>query len=153
GGLDALLGGTQGRGEIFLVDNNAPPPRTDQFNIGIRQKFWDIQTALTFSYAKTENEFQWSRLNVNNANQITVRPSQFTNPATGQPYAFNDSIFYSDHNREREYMAMYLTIDRPYTEESGYGFNIAYTLADGEQNGSRGDGTGNFDFDYATVAL
>ncbi|MBX9706669.1 MAG: TonB-dependent receptor [Caulobacteraceae bacterium] len=153
GGLDALLGGTQGRGEIFLVNNNAPPPRTDQFNIGIRQKFWDIQTALTFSYAKTENEFQWSRLNVNNANQITVRPSQFTNPATGQPYAFNDSIFYSDHNREREYMAMYLTIDRPYTEESGYGFNIAYTLADGEQNGSRGDGTGNFDFDYATVAL
>ena len=153
GGLDALLGGTQGRGEIFLVDNNAPPPRTDQFNIGIRQKFWDIQTALTLSYAKTENEFQWSRLNVNNANQITVRPSQFTNPATGQPYAFNDSIFYSDHGREREYMAMYLTIDRPYTEASGYGFNIAYTLADGEQNGSRDQGTGNFDFDFASTAF
>ncbi|MDP3404227.1 MAG: TonB-dependent receptor [Brevundimonas sp.] len=152
-GLDTLLGGTQGRGEIFLVKNDAPPPRTDQFNIGIRQKFWDIQTALTFSYAKTENEFQWSRLNVNNTNGITVRPSQFTNPATNQPYAFNDSVFYSDHNREREYKAMYLTVDRPYTEASGYGFSLAYTLAEGEQNGSRGDGTGNFDFDYATVAL
>lgn len=152
-GLDGLLAGTQGRGEIFLVNNDAPPPRTDQFNFGVRQKFGDIQTALTFSYTKTENEFQWSRLNVNNANQITVRPSQFTNPATGQAYAFNDSVFYSDHNRERTYKAMFLTIDRPYTEQSGYGFNVAYTLADGEQNGSRGDGLGNFDFDYATVAL
>lgn len=152
-GLDSLLAGTQSRGEIFLVNNNAPPPRTDQFNVGIRQKFGDIQTSLTFSYAKTENEFQWSRLNVNNANQITVRPSQFTNPATNQPFAFNDSVFYSDHGREREYMAMYLTIDRPYTEESGYGFNVAYTLADGEQNGSREQGTGNFDFDYASTAF
>jgi len=152
-GLDALLAGTQNRGEIFLVRNDAPPPRTDQFNIGVRQKFGDIQTALTFSYAKTENEFQWSRLNVNAANQLTVRPSQFTDPATGQPYAFNDSVFYSDHGREREYKAMYVTIDRPYTEESGYGFNVAYTLADGEQNGSRDQGTGNFDFDYASTAF
>lgn len=153
GGLDALLAGTTARGEIFLIDNSAPPPRTDQFNFGVRQKFWDIQTALTFSYAKTENEFQWSRLNVNSANQITVRPSQFIDPATGQPFAFNDSVFYSDHGREREYKAMYLTIDRPYTEVSGYGFNVAYTLAEGTQNGSRDQGLGNFDFDYATTAL
>jgi outer membrane receptor for ferrienterochelin and colicin len=152
-GLDTLLAGTQSRGEIFLVRNDAPPPRTDQFNIGVRQKFGDIQTALTFSYAKTKNEFQWSRLNVNNANQITVRPSQFTDPATGQPFAFNDSVFYSDHGRERDYMAMYLTIDRPYTEESGYGFSVSYTLADGEQNGSRDQGLGNFDFDYASTAF
>ncbi len=151
-GLDALLGGTQGRGEIFLVRNDAPVPYTDQFNLGLRQKFGDIQTAVTFSYAKTKNEFGWYRINVNSANSVTVRPSQFTDPSTNQPFAFNDGVFYSDHGRERTYKAMYVTIDRPFTEDSGYGFNVAYTLADGEQNGSRDQGLSSFDFDYPTIA-
>lgn len=148
--LDTLLAGTQGRGEIFLVKNDAPVPYTDQFNFGVRQRFGDIQTALTFAYSHTRDEFGWYRLNVNSANQIVARPSQFTNPATGQPYAFNDSVFYSDHNRERKYKAIYLTVDRPFRD--GYGFNVAYTYAEGEQNGSRDQGLGAFDFDYATLA-
>lgn len=151
-GLDTLLAGTRGRGEVFLIQEDAPSPHTDQFNLGIRQKFGSIQAALTFTYSKTENEFQWSRLNVNAQNQITVRPSQFIDPATGLPFAFNDSVFYSDHNREREYRAIYLTLDRPYNHHDGYGFSFTYTLADGETNGSRDQGTGNFDFDYATIA-
>lgn len=151
--LDTLLGGVQGRGEIFLIDNNIKVPFTDQFNLGVRQKFGDIQTALTFSYSKTRDEFQWERLNITDARAITARPSQFIDPATGQPYPYNDSVFYSVNDREREYQAMYLTIDRPYTEDSGYGFNVAYTLAKGEQNGSRDQGMTPFDFDYATVAL
>ena len=127
-------------------------PYTDQFNVGLRQKFGDIQTAVTFSYAKTKNEFGWYRINVNSANSVVVRPSQFTDPATGQPFAFNDGVFYSDHGRERTYKAMYVTVDRPYTDDSGYGFNIAYTLADGEQNGSRDQGLSSFDFDYPNIA-
>lgn len=150
--FDALLSGVQGRGEIFLVKNDAPVPFTDQFNLGVRQKFGDIQTAVTFSYAKTQNEFGWYRININDANAVTVRPSEFTDPATGQPYAFNDGVFYSDHDREREYRAMYVTVDRPYTEDSGYGFNLAYTLAYGEQNGSRDQGLAAFDFDYPNIA-
>lgn len=151
--LDTLLGGVQGRGEIFLIDNNIKVPFTDQFNLGVRQKFGDIQTALTFSYAKTKDEFQWERLNITDARAITARPSQFIDPTTGRPYPYNDSVFYSVNDRERDYQALYLTIDRPYTEESRYGFNVAYTFAKGEQNGSRDQGMTPFDFDYATVAL
>lgn len=151
-GLDTLLAGTQGRGEIFLVKNDAPVPHTDQFNFGVRQKFGDIQTAVTLTYSKTENEFGWYRINVNNSNAVTVRPSQFTDPATGQPFAFNDGVFYSDHDREREYTAMYVTIDKPFTRDTGYGYNIAYTLAEGKQNGSRDQGLSAFDFDYPNIA-
>lgn len=151
-GLDGLLGGVQGRGEIFLIKNDLKVPYTDQFNLGLRQKFGDIQTAVTFSYAQTKNEFQWSRLNVNADNAIIARPTDYINPATNQPYAFNDSVFYANNDRERRYKAMYVTLDRPFTDDSGYGFNLAYTLADGEQNGSRDQGMSPFDFDYATVA-
>ncbi len=151
-GLDTLLGGTQGRGEIFLIKDEMEVPYTDQFNLGVRQRFGDIQTAVTFSYAHTKDEFQWERLNIDaNRSVAGRRPSDFINPATNQPYAFNDSVFYAASGRERKYKAMYVTIDRPYTEESGYGFNVAYTLADGEQNGSRDQGMSPFDFDYATI--
>jgi hypothetical protein len=54
-GLDPLLAATPGAGEIFLVNNDAEPPRTDQFNFGVRQKIGIFQTALTLAYSKTVN--------------------------------------------------------------------------------------------------
>jgi outer membrane receptor for ferrienterochelin and colicin len=150
GGLDALLAGTIGTGEVFLVKNEAEMPHTDQFNFGVRQKFGDIQTALTFSYAKTENEFGWYRLNVNDANSTVIPLPSLDDPETGVDFPFRNA-FYSDHNREREYKAIYLTIDRPFSVDDGYGFNVAYTYAEATQNGSRDQGLGNHDFDYPSI--
>ena len=150
-GLDSLLAGTLGTGEVFLVKNEAEMPRTDQFNLGVRQKFGAIQTALTFSYAKTENEFGWYRLNVNSNNTAVIPLPSIDDPTTpGVDFPFRNA-FYSDHNREREYKAIYLTVDKPYTQDDRYGFNVAYTYAEATQNGSRDQGLGNHDFDYPTI--
>lgn len=150
-GLDTLLAGTVGTGEVFLVKNDAEMPHTDQFNFGVRQKFGEVQTALTLSYAKTENEFGWYRLNVNNANSVVVPLPSLIDPTTSAQFPFRNA-FYSDHNREREYQAIYLTVDLPYNTDRGYGFNVAYTYAEATQNGSRDQGLSNFDFDYASIA-
>ncbi len=150
GGLDALLAGTVGTGEVFLVKNDAEAPYTDQFNFGVRQKFGAIQTGLTLSYAKTKNEFGWYRLNVNSSNSVVIPLPSIDDPETGQDFPFRNA-FYSDHNREREYKAIYLTVDKPYNRDDGYGFNVAYTFADATQNGSRDQGLSNFDFDYASI--
>jgi outer membrane receptor for ferrienterochelin and colicin len=150
-GLDTLLQGTVGRGEIFLIKDDAPPPLTDQFNIGVRQKFGDWQTAVTFSWAKTKNEFGWYRANIdptNNQVPAAVRPSALIDPVTGLPFNFNDGVFVSNHDRERDYQAIFITADKPFTRDSGWGFNLAYTFTEATQNGSRDQGTGNFDFDY-----
>jgi hypothetical protein len=150
-GLDTLLAGTVGRGEVFLIQDDAPPPMTDQFNFGIRQKFGDWQTSLTFSWAKTKNEFAWYRANIDpttNSVPAAVRPSSLIDPSTGRPFQFNDSVFVSNHDRERDYQAIFLTADKPFTVASGWGFNLAYTYTEASQNGSRDQGTGNFDFDY-----
>jgi outer membrane receptor for ferrienterochelin and colicin len=150
-GLDTLLAGTVGRGEVFLIQDDAPPPMTDQFNFGIRQKFGDWQTSLTFSWAKTQNEFAWYRANIDpttNSVPAAVRPSSLIDPSTGRPFQFNDSVFVSNHDRERDYQAIFLTADKPFTVASGWGFNLAYTYTEASQNGSRDQGTGNFDFDY-----
>ncbi|MBU1383754.1 MAG: TonB-dependent receptor [Alphaproteobacteria bacterium] len=150
-GLDALLAGSVGTGEVFLVKNDVEVPYTDQFNLGVRQKFGAIQTGLTLSYAKTKNEFGWYRLNVNEANTVVIPLPSIDDPETGVDFPFRGA-FYSDHDREREYKAIYLTIDKPYNQADGYGFNVAYTFADATQNGSRDQGLSNFDFDYASIA-
>ena len=150
-GLDTLLAGTVGRGEVFLLNNNAPPPVTDQFNFGVRQKFGDWQTALTFSWAHTDNEFAWYRANLDpatNSVPAAVRPSALIDPVTGQAFQFNDGVFVSNHDRERDYQAIFLTADKPFNRNDGWGFNLAYTFTEATQNGSRDQSLGNFDFDY-----
>ncbi len=150
-GLDALLAGTVGTGEVFLVKEGAEMPYTDQFNFGVRHKIGDVQTAITFSQSNTKNEFGWYRLNVNDANSVVIPLPSLIDPVTTAQFPFR-SAFYSDHGREREYKAMYITVDKPYSHDDGYGFSVAYTLAEATQNGSRDQGLSNFDFDYPTIA-
>jgi hypothetical protein len=145
-GLDDVLATIPARGEAFLLKNDWEPPRTDQVNLGVRQRFGDWQTELTLAYGKTENEFTW--LYLNRCREPT-RPSVgggfgdnggFCSPGGTNPYR---TYLVSDHNKSREFTALYLKADKPYTRDSGWGLNIAYTLSNAEQNGGRD----NFCFD------
>ena len=149
-GLDALLEDIPARGEAFLLANDFEPPRTDQFNLGVRQRFGDWQTEATLAYGKTDNEFTWLYLN---------RCHEPTRPAQGSGFGDNGGwcgpdgtnpyrgYLVSDHNKEREFTALYLKADKPYSEASGWGLNVAYTLSRSKQNG----GNDNFCFDCFDV--
>lgn len=145
-GLDPLLAATPGAGEVFLVKNDAEPPVTDQFNLGVRQKFGDFQTALTFAYGRTQNLYAWY---VANAVSETARFLGPTPNSVGFS-EFRDVVFYSNHDAEQRFKAMYLTVDKPYNEADRWGMSFAYTLSDAERNGSRDNGVAGFDFDYNT---
>lgn len=140
-GLQTLIDANPGQGEVFLIRNGAEPPVTDQFNIGIRQRFGDWRTSATLAYAETRNGFGWYRGNIGGPSPASL----------GFP-EFRGTVFYSTHEQEREFQALYLTAEKPYNEESGWGVTVSYTLSHAEQNGSRDTNTAPFDFDYATVA-
>lgn len=147
-GLQPLIDANPGAGEVFLIRNGAEPPVTDQYSLGIRQAFGDWRTSLTLSYAETRNGFGWYIGNLG-----TGPDPRFNGPtpaSLGFP-EFRNLIFYSNHDQEREFEALYLTAERPYTEDSGWGFSITYTLSHATQNGSRDTGTSPFDFDYARI--
>ncbi|KAK0329752.1 hypothetical protein LTR94_035474, partial [Friedmanniomyces endolithicus] len=61
---------------------------------------------------------------------------------------FRNTIFFQNTDKERDYKAIYLTADKPYNAQDGWGFNLAYTYMDATQNGSRDNGYAAFDFDY-----
>ena len=149
-GLDPLLAATPGSGEIFLINNEMEPPRTDQFNLGIRQKFGDFQTALTFAYGKTENLFAWYIANA--GSETGDRFSGPTPGSVGHP-EFRNLIFFGNNDAEQTFRAMYLTVDKPFDTDSGWGMQFTYTLSEAERNGSRDGGIGGFDFDYNRPGL
>lgn len=62
-GLDPIIASVPAKGEAFLLANDFEPPRTDQVNLGVRQRLGDWQTEVTLAYGKTENEFTWQYLN------------------------------------------------------------------------------------------
>ncbi|MFC7380348.1 TonB-dependent receptor domain-containing protein [Brevundimonas sp. GCM10030266] len=149
-GLEPLLDSVAGSGEIFLLKNDMEPPRTDQFNLGVRQKFGDFQTSVTFAYGRTENLFAWYI-----ANALTETGGRFDGPSpvdVGHP-EFRDLIFYANNDAHQTFKAMYLTVDKPFDTASNWGMTFAYTLSEAERNGSRDGGIAGFDFDYNRPGL
>ena len=139
-GLDPVLATIPGKGEVFLLSNDFEPPRTDQFNLGVRQRFGDWQSEFTLAYGRTENEFTWQYLT---RCREPNRPNDgggfgdnggFCGPGADNPYR---GYFVSDHNKEREFRALYVKLDKPYTADAGWGMNLAYTWSEAEQNGGR----------------
>ena len=149
-GLDPLLAAAPGSGAVFLIHNDAEPPRTDQFNFGVRQKFGDFQAALTLAYGKTENLFAWYIANA--GSETGDRFSGPTPGSVGFP-EFRNLIFHSNHDASQTFKAMYLTVDKPYNPVDGWGMSFSYTLSEAERNGSRDTGIGGFDFDYNRPGL
>ncbi|TPW06306.1 MAG: TonB-dependent receptor [bacterium] len=149
-GLDPLLAAAPGSGEIFLINNDMEPPRTDQFNLGIRQKFGDFQTALTFAAGNTTNLFAWYIANA--GSETGDRFSGPTPGSVGHP-EFRNLIFFGNNDAELTFRAMYLTVDKPFDTDSGWGMSFTYTLSESERNGSRDGGLTGFDFDYNRPGL
>lgn len=149
-GLDPILNNIPAKGEAFLLKNDFEPPRTDQVNLGVRQRVGDWQTEFTLAYGKTENEFTWQYLNrcrepsYGNDGGGFGDNGGFCSPGATNPYR---SYLVSDHNKEREFTALYVKLDKAYTRDAGWGLNVAYTLSKSEQNG----GEDNFCFDCFSV--
>ena len=149
-GLDPLLAAAPGSGEVFLLNNDMEPPRTDQFNFGVRQKFGDFQTSLTLAYGKTKNLFAWYI-----ANAGSETGDRFGGPSptsVGFPQ-FRNTLFFANNDAEQTFKAMYLTVDKPFDTASNWGMTFSYTLSEAERNGSRDQGIAGFDFDYNRPGL
>jgi hypothetical protein len=131
--LDALIAsGVAPNPELFLIENDTQPPRTDQLSLGVRQAWAGMVFGATYSRIRGENLFTYLRGNLNADGTCCTPVPGFGN------------VFISNDDRETRYRAWYFTVDRPYTEKSRWGFGIAYTRAHSQKNG--GDLFSAFDF-------
>ncbi len=128
-----------GTNELRLIPNNLKSPHTDQFSIGVRQRFGVVRTSLSYSYIIGKDQVGYSPLN----RTVATNADGFydyiplTNGYANAVAAFN--------TRGTKYNAIYVTIDKPYTRASHWGGGIAYTYARSKEKGFA------FNFDFPNI--
>jgi hypothetical protein len=122
---EVLAAGVTGKPEAFLIENDTETPYSDQWNIGVRQQFGDFLTSLSYANIRSYHGLSYIFGSRNpDGTCCAVDPSW--------PFA---NVLISTDDKKTWYDAIYLTIDRPFTPDSNWGFNMAYTWSDAEQIG------------------
>jgi hypothetical protein len=155
-------------GEVHLMNNKTKVPYSDEFDASIKKRFGRINTSITFSYIKSHNIYQ--EVVGNRLPDGTYSPGG--NPIyvyNGTPFSdgifyggsaiFNaplpgyGSIFIGNSDGKANYVALYLQADKPYTEQSRWGFSTTLTLSSSRSNDTRnGASIGDpFNFDAPTI--
>ncbi|HSX54197.1 MAG TPA: TonB-dependent receptor [Sphingomonas sp.] len=141
-------------GDIWLLHNDTKLPYSDQFSIGVRKRFGEVQTSLTFAHIRSHNVFQFVRANrFSNGwySRVLQRDGAgnvigctdggnfwvMDNPPNvdyaacaatqGDLPGFDGRLNTGQNNGKAVYNAVYLTIDKPYSKASGWGFTISGT--------------------------
>jgi outer membrane receptor protein involved in Fe transport len=127
--LELRATSTSGLPELFAVKNDTRPPVNDQVSLGVRQTFGRFQAAVTGSYQRGRNGY--TNLFATRRNN-GLGPCCETAPVT--QFGYSNALIGFD-GLDTRYKALYVTLDKNYTQSSGWGVNIAYTLSKGEQNG------------------
>ncbi len=129
-----------GTSELRVIPNDLKTPYTDQFSIGVRQRFGIFRTSITFNHTIGKNQIGYAPLNRSAA------------PGASGFYDFIPLINgYSNaiaafNTRQTKYDAIFLSIDKSYTRASGWGVGLAYTGV--LQSKGRGF---EFNFDYPNI--
>lgn len=116
--------------ELFAVKNNAKVPSTDQFSLGVRQKFGDWNASVTGSYIRGQNGYTHLFATRQNGGFGNCCDTALANAA-----GFANVLIGFD-GLDTRYKALFMTIDKPYNPSDGWGVSLAYTLQKAEQNGN-----------------
>jgi hypothetical protein len=130
-GLDGVIASGQAPPqEIFLVPNDLRPPKTYQWNFGVRQAFGTLLGSLAYTGARGRNgySYEWANLDLNPATNDCCL--SFNLPAYSNILVGNNSV-------RTWYDALEFRLDRPYraAETGGWGAGIAYTLSWADHEG------------------
>lgn len=126
-----------GGAELRLVQNNLKPPRTDQFSLGLRKQFEQWNTAISYAYQKGDDDIFYVKANqvtiINPAPQVggegqIVLPLEHDVLNLGE-FGYGDAILSSNETKSR-FHGIYLSLNKPFDLDSGWGLNINYTYSD-----------------------
>jgi hypothetical protein len=130
--------------EVFLVDNEMRPPRSDQWTLGVRRQFGNWLTSLSYAGVRGYNNLMYFFGDLPPGTQFNDR---FGNNVGVPGYS---RVFITSTARRTWYDGYFLTLDRPITADGNWGFNLSYTYAEAEQTGTdnpaEGVAFGAFDY-------
>ncbi len=143
--LQALVAASNRGAEVDMINNNLKAPYSDQFSVGIRNKLGDWNSTVTFARIVSHDGIAFTLGN--------RRPDGSFWLNGGQPWGngvpgFGSLIIASNGIVTRTNQVL-VSLEKPYTEESGWGATFAYTFTDATQNRSI---TEHYAFDEENIA-
>jgi outer membrane receptor protein involved in Fe transport len=150
-----------GGGNVFVLNNKTKMPYSDQFSAGVRKRFGDLQTSLTLSHIRSHNIQMFTRANfysngwytrnlIRDANgnvtgctdggeqwiiDFTPGNNFAACPAKDAQLAgFSGKLNRGMSNGKARYSAIYLTVEKPFTDRTTWGFTSALTIQRARSN-------------------
>jgi len=142
--LLANLDPATGFGQLRIIPNDLKTPYTDQLSLGIRQRLGPVRASLTLNRTIGKNQIAYAPLN---RSQTFLPNGEYEYIPMINGYGNAIAAF---NTRQTRYHAVFATLDKPYTEATGWGFGVAYTFAKSKERGAGGGG--GFNFDYPNIA-
>ncbi len=129
--------------ETDLLPNRLKVPYSDQLSLGMRNVLGAWYTSATLSYVHSKDGFAFS-LGNREANGVPY-PGGYTSgngiPGLGELVLGASGI-------ETKTTQLLLSIEKPYSKESGWGASVAYTYSDATMNRSINE---HYSFNYANI--
>jgi outer membrane receptor protein involved in Fe transport len=133
--LDALVH-TTGVPQAWLIDNKSKPPKSRQWNLGMRRVQGQFAISATYAAVRGVDQlgFSW-------ANHSLKPDGRCCIDFDLAPHGFSDFL-YSTNDKKTWYDALQIQVDRPYrradVKKIGWGAGLAYTYATRSVSGADG---------------
>ncbi|WP_457351496.1 TonB-dependent receptor [Roseateles sp. P5_D6] len=126
--LDELQKNAAPNGEIWMIKNDFKMPFADQMSLGVRQALgsWNMDIAVSNIHAK--NQFIW--FNGNRDPNGGFGNTNSLDPLWGGAPRNYGTIVLGDFVGENKATSVFLSLEKPYTQASGWSMTIAYTHTD-----------------------
>jgi hypothetical protein len=126
--IDAAATGVQPgiTSEVWLLKNDSKPPKSNQWNIGLRQTVGPLVVGGAYRGVRAKNMTSWYCLRAHSVHGFCEGSQEL-----GSRY----KVLVSTDEGERKYDAFDITLDKPFSEASRWGVTLAYTNANAERKG------------------
>ena len=126
--VDAAPAGVQPgiTSEVWLLKNDSKPPKSHQWNVGLRQAVGPVMLGGTYRGVRGSNLTSWYCLHMHSVHGFCEGSQEL-----GSRY----KVLVSTDEGESKYDAFDITLDKPYSSTSRWGVTFAYTNAKAERKG------------------
>jgi hypothetical protein len=125
--------------EVNMINNEIKTPYSDQFSLGMRNAFglWghEWNSSVTVAHIRSKDGIVFTLGNRWPDGNFHEQPGwTWGGQPWGQPIPGYGTLILADNGIETKLNSLLLSLDKPYTEDSGWGMTLAYTFSDASEN-------------------
>ena len=121
---------TTGSRELFMLNNKLKTPYSDQYSLGMANQVGEWLTDVTIQRINSYDGFVYTLINRYPDGSFFQNGSQ----PWGEPVPGYANTILGNNGIETRNTQLLLSAEKPYTKESGWGINIAYTHSNARHN-------------------